>query len=197
MNPIRVDWTSVAPQRWRNGGGVTRELLALPNGGDWTVRISVADIERDGDFSAYPGVTRWFGVLTGKGVELLVNGCRRQITPSDEPICFSGAARSSCRLLDGPTRDLNLMLRDVPGSMQLAQFDQTFEPSMPSCGLFVSRAVRCRYLQEPQGAATMLSLPAMSLVWFDRAPAELQLGAAEADAAPGTPLGFWMVAATE
>jgi environmental stress-induced protein Ves len=40
---------------WKNGGGVTRELLAWPGGGDWQVRISVAEIEADGPFSSFPG----------------------------------------------------------------------------------------------------------------------------------------------
>ncbi|HZW73458.1 MAG TPA: HutD family protein, partial [Caldimonas sp.] len=38
----------VAAAPWKNGGGVTRELLALRPGGDWRVRISVADVARDG-----------------------------------------------------------------------------------------------------------------------------------------------------
>ena len=58
---------SAAPQPWRNGGGVTRELLAGRTE-DWSVRLSVADIERDGPFSAFAGVDRWFAVLSGAGV---------------------------------------------------------------------------------------------------------------------------------
>ena len=52
----------VMPQAWRNGGGQTRELLAWPHGADWSVRISLADIEADGPFSPFPGVQRWFAV---------------------------------------------------------------------------------------------------------------------------------------
>ena len=29
---------------WRNGGGVTRELLAWPDSKDWALRVSVADV---------------------------------------------------------------------------------------------------------------------------------------------------------
>ena len=65
---VRVD--SAAPQAWRNGGGVTRELLVWPNAEDWLVRLSVAEIERDGPFSAFAGVDRWFAVLSGAGVLL-------------------------------------------------------------------------------------------------------------------------------
>mgnify|MGYP000415291841 CR=1 FL=1 len=41
----------MAPQPWRNGGGFTRELLAWPSADDWQLRISVAEIARDGAFS--------------------------------------------------------------------------------------------------------------------------------------------------
>jgi environmental stress-induced protein Ves len=34
------------------------------------VRLSVADIERDGPFSAFAGLIRWFAVLSGAGVLL-------------------------------------------------------------------------------------------------------------------------------
>ena len=66
----RSPWPTTPPQPWRNGGGVTRELLAWPDGGDWRVRVSVADIDADGPFSAFPGVERWFAVLEGAGVAL-------------------------------------------------------------------------------------------------------------------------------
>ena len=44
--------------RGNNGGGVTRELLAWPTASEWTVRLSVADITRDGPFSAFAGIDR-------------------------------------------------------------------------------------------------------------------------------------------
>ena len=53
LNVVRLE--DAAPQAWRNGGGVTRELLTWPNADDWIVRLSVADIEKDGPFSAFPG----------------------------------------------------------------------------------------------------------------------------------------------
>lgn len=63
MSPHLVRVSDVAPQRWRNGGGVTRELLSRPAGNSWQVRVSVADIDADGPFSPFPGVERWFSVV--------------------------------------------------------------------------------------------------------------------------------------
>jgi uncharacterized protein len=48
-----IELAQVEPRPWRNGGGVTRELLAWPGGDDWALRLSVAEIERDGPFSAF------------------------------------------------------------------------------------------------------------------------------------------------
>ena len=61
--PRIVALADVPPTAWKNGGGVTRELLAWPPGDDWQVRISVAEITADGPFSSFPGVARWFSVL--------------------------------------------------------------------------------------------------------------------------------------
>ncbi len=96
---------------WRNGGGSTRELLAWPAAADWQLRVSVAEIAADGPFSPYPGVDRWFAVLDGVGVVLALPQGERVLRPGDAPIAFAGEAAPACRLIDGPTRDLNLMLR--------------------------------------------------------------------------------------
>ena len=57
MSWMRITADDVAPTPWRNGGGRTRELLAWPHVADWKVRVSIADIDRDGPFSAFPGVS--------------------------------------------------------------------------------------------------------------------------------------------
>lgn len=115
-----VPLDSVAPQPWRNGGGLTRELLAWPAGAPWQCRISVAEITRDGDFSAYPGVERWFAVIEGAGVELGFAAGSLQVTNGSEPCRFDGELAPACRLLAGPTtRDLNLMAQRVCGDSQM------------------------------------------------------------------------------
>lgn len=117
-----MSWTVVrageaASQPWRNGGGVTRELLAWPSTQGWSVRVSLADVECNGPFSAFPGIERWFAVLSGAGVRLAVDGASHRLTPSGMPLRFDGAAQVDCELLDGATRDLNLMVRDRQARM--------------------------------------------------------------------------------
>ena len=115
-----MSWTSisaadVAPQRWKNDGGWTRELLAWPHASDWVLRFSVADIERDGPFSAFPGVQRWIAVLEGSGISL----ADQPLQVGDAPWPFDGALAPHCRLLGGPTRDFNVMHRRGQGRVDL------------------------------------------------------------------------------
>ena len=122
MTVHRVALTDVAPQPWKNGGGVTRELLAWPRAGEWIVRVSVADIEANGPFSAYPGVQRWFTVLEGMGVRLEFAESAAILTPEQPPISFDGTDAPFCELLQGATRDLNLMVRGgARGALERAE----------------------------------------------------------------------------
>jgi len=111
----------VAPTAWRNGGGITRELLAWPTAEDWDWRISVAEVEKNGPFSRYEGVQRWFAVLGGAGVRLTLDGQIRELTSQGEPLCFDGALACNCELIDGPTEDFNLMLKKGHGRARLVR----------------------------------------------------------------------------
>ena len=120
-----VRFDDVTPQPWKNGGGVTRELLAWPDANDWVMRVSIADIERNGPFSAFPGIDRWFAVLSGNGVRLC--SPTKTIQRADDVFHFDGALAPDCELIDGPTRDLNLMLRRHAASGWMKRVEAGFE----------------------------------------------------------------------
>lgn len=103
----------IVPTPWRNGGGITRELLAWPEASNWQWRASVAEVVRSGPFSNFVGVQRWFAVLHGDGVVLEVDGRSHQLAAGDAPWKFSGAAQTTCRLLGGATQDFNLMVKQA------------------------------------------------------------------------------------
>jgi environmental stress-induced protein Ves len=116
-----VHLADVPAAPWRNGGGVTRELAAWPAQGEWHWRMSVAEVGSSGPFSRFDGITRWFAVLAGAGVVLNVrtpsdsvetDSLEHRLTENDAPLCFDGGAATDCRLIDGPTQDFNLMVRD-------------------------------------------------------------------------------------
>ena len=106
---IQLDAVDASP--WRNGGGVTRELLAWPSGRDWIWRASVAQVATSGPFSRFEGVQRWFAVLSGAGVRLAVGEQMHVLTCDSAPLTFDGAVQVQCQLLDGVTQDFNLMVR--------------------------------------------------------------------------------------
>jgi environmental stress-induced protein Ves len=116
-----VSLADVPPQAWRNGGGTTRELLTWPSEDaagaacDWQLRVSVATIEADGDFSNFDGVDRWFAVVAGAGVTLSLPRGEIEQSAASAPLLFKGEDAPACRLIDGPTLDLNLMVRRDSG----------------------------------------------------------------------------------
>lgn len=99
---------------WKNGGGVTREIAAWPEGAgmdDFVWRVSLADVAADGPFSAFPGVDRTLTVVEGAGMDLTVGGVRRLVDSPGVPQDFRGDLPTDGRLLAGPVVNLNVMWR--------------------------------------------------------------------------------------
>ena len=98
---------------WRNGGGSTRVLATDSSGperGQFTWRISLAEIACDGDFSAFPDVDRQLVACGPARWELVVDGEVHRLSPLDVAR-FDGAAAAAARLLTGPATALNVMTR--------------------------------------------------------------------------------------
>jgi len=161
---VRV--AEVASQPWRNGGGVTRPLLVSPRGDRWQVRVSVADVSVNGPFSRFPGVQRWFAVLDGAGVVLTIGSTEHRLDTSSAAFSFRGDVAVRCRLVDGPTRDLNLMLNGVPGSMQRVVAAAGWQPQARECGLYSITAGRCDACAPDEHEP----MPAHALRWWSEAP---------------------------
>lgn len=112
-----VHLADVVPTAWRNGGGVTRELVAWPNPLEWDWRISVAEVASAGPFSRFEGVQRWLAILRGGGVRMAFPGRVIELTAASAPLRFDGTDPVDCELLAGAVQDLNLMVRsDASGS---------------------------------------------------------------------------------
>lgn len=98
---------------WKNGGGETIEIAVHPpeaftSDFDW--RVSMAKVEGDGPFSAFPDIDRTLTILEGQGIALSVDG-GEPVGITDAPHSFPGDRPASARLLDGPVTDLNVMTR--------------------------------------------------------------------------------------
>ena len=103
---------------WANGLGTTADVfLWPPDVADWTWRLSLADVTRDVPFSVMPGIDRHILVASGAGMVLAIAGRDEVVmTPASPPLSFDGDDVTTCRLLDGPIQDLNLMVRRGAGA---------------------------------------------------------------------------------
>ncbi len=102
---------SFTPKPWKNGGGVTHEIIRVPADGDFEWRASLAHIDAAGPFSDFAGYRRTMVLLKGEGVELeFGDGGRRSLRQIGDLAEFDGALATHCTLLGGPCVDLNLMV---------------------------------------------------------------------------------------
>jgi uncharacterized protein len=99
---------------WKNGGGLTREVAAAPDGaalGDFDWRVSTAEVRSAGPFSIFPGVQRTLCVLEGT-LALEVEGMRPvRLAAGSAPYVFSGDASTQARPDPPGVVDLNIMAR--------------------------------------------------------------------------------------
>lgn len=120
QSPRVVSVRDYARMRWKNGAGWTSEIARWPDDGDWDWRLSIAEIDEDAPFSAFPGVERALVLLGGNGMRLRFDGGRSHpLNPPHDCLRFSGEDALDCELLDGPTRDFNLMWRRAACDAQL------------------------------------------------------------------------------
>ena len=95
--------------KWKNGGGETAEIAVFPEGAaldDFDWRVSMARVETDGPFSAFPGVDRTLAILEGEGLVLRVaNQNPVELTGRSEPLSFPADAPTTARLIAGPITD--------------------------------------------------------------------------------------------
>ena len=106
---------------WKNGGGVTREIAAVSTDAagaaaldSFAWRVSVADVAQPGPFSRFEGVDRTLVLLEGAGMLLDEAGSAASTHALTQPLDvarFAGETAIAARLVDGPTRDFNLMVR--------------------------------------------------------------------------------------
>jgi environmental stress-induced protein Ves len=90
--------------------------------GAWIWRLSMAEVARSGPFSDFGGYERTLVLVEGAGMDLAIAG-RAPVRLSDpaRPFSFDGGAKTDCTLLDGPVRDLNLMVerRSARGTLDV------------------------------------------------------------------------------
>lgn len=99
-------------QPWKNGGGVTYEIVRWPDEERYEVRISIADDRAAGPFSRFPGYRRWSFLAGDAPIVLDVAGVRHELAAVGDVIEVDGDVSIDCALPAGPTRLLNVLVRE-------------------------------------------------------------------------------------
>jgi environmental stress-induced protein Ves len=111
MRLVHLPANEYRRERWRNERGWTREVYRHPEGvADWHWRVSIAEIDQDAPFSAFPGCDRELVLLAGEGMDLVFDdGERVPLRPPHDRLRFAGERTLHAELLSGPTHDFNLI----------------------------------------------------------------------------------------
>jgi len=107
-------------QPWKNGGGVTHEIVRWPDpaatrgasGDDYEIRISIADDRTAGPFSRFPGYRRWSFLAADAPIVLDVAGTVHTLCARGDHVEVGGDVAITCALPAGPTRLFNILVRD-------------------------------------------------------------------------------------
>ncbi|KIC18345.1 HutD/Ves family protein [Leisingera sp. ANG-DT] len=105
---MRFSALTAQPVPWKNGGGITRELAVHEEDGQIVWRLSLAEIERSGPFSAFSGYARIHCIVEGAGHTLSDGHIRLEARPL-KPVSFDGGLALDCRLRDGVCKAFNVI----------------------------------------------------------------------------------------
>ena len=109
-----IQYASLRPAPWKNGGGSTTEIAIAPAGAtleDFDWRVSLATIAQDGPFSVFPGIDRSLALVDGDGVLLDFGDERFVLSPSEPLIEFAGEDAVHATVTGQHTTDFNVMTR--------------------------------------------------------------------------------------
>ncbi len=114
MTILTLENSDYKKMLWKNGLAFTTQILIYPTGSsvfdNFDFRLSSAAVTSDGTFSFYKDYTRYLTVIEGNGLHLEIEGQATNLKKNGS-ICFSGASKIDCSLIDGPVIDLNFIFQ--------------------------------------------------------------------------------------
>jgi environmental stress-induced protein Ves len=96
-------------QPWKNGRGVTHEIVRWPPEGELDVRVSFVELTEPGPFSTFPGYHRWTVPLANQ--RLVLHGERTYTIHGPGAFKLDGSEAVTAELPDGPIPLLNVIAR--------------------------------------------------------------------------------------
>ena len=123
---------------WKNGGGITHEILRHDHDGRLHWRLSIAEVASSGAFSFFNGCRRCLTVIEGAGMDLV---SPQSVYAADflKPVWFPGSEQIECRLRDGPCRDFNLIFdtAEITATLDVLDGNATMAPDSSWRGAYV------------------------------------------------------------
>ncbi len=142
------------PTPWKNGRGVTEDVLLLPQGAtheNFDIRISRAPIVDESQFSPFPGIDRTITRLGENPLVLRFEDGEEVALGHLSPYRFDSASAPSSQLPGGASQVMNVMTRRGRWSARVAVVGNSDGGSMsvPLGGLLVVHAVRGECIASP------------------------------------------------
>lgn len=159
---------SVPPEPWRNGGGITRTLAT--SGSQW--RVSLAEIERDGPYSRFEGISRTSLILRGAGVILRDDRAVVHLKPF-EAVEYAGDVAWNASLVDGPVSALNVMSAQGRYRVRVRALADSIEVGVNCAAIVVALDGGCAF--EELGTSTSGSIAAGQMLAIDDVTRPLRL----------------------
>lgn len=161
----KVSLAQIECSPWKNQRGWTQELLVWPRIDDWLLRVSVATIDRSGEFSRFDGITRQFMVLDGDGIDLSIDGVHTSLSLISDPLCFDGGAPCVATLKGGTVHALNVMYTpDFVARVVRVRYGESVEFGPAEClAIYGIKPTICEVNQD------IVSLEPGDLVWMQNA----------------------------
>jgi environmental stress-induced protein Ves len=110
------DLQTLPVSRWKNGAGLTREIVRIPldtelETFDW--RVSIAELSTSSAFSRFDGVDRIITLLDGDGIRMQSadSAVDHHLSTPLNPFAFRGEHTIDATLIGSPSRDFNVMTR--------------------------------------------------------------------------------------
>lgn len=106
--------------RWRNGGGITREIVRIGTETGYAWRASLAQVEASGPFSAFPSYRRWSCLVDGGPLTLeWADGRSLALAPRLRAHAYAGAPAPVGVLGGEFARVFNLIAAERLSAVQL------------------------------------------------------------------------------
>jgi environmental stress-induced protein Ves len=100
--------TDFTTMPWKNGGGLTHEIIKRERQGKLLWRLSMAEVTSDGPFSVFPGLSRILTVIAGERLSLVGPHEMLQALPL-QPVSFSGDLAIASQRRGGDVTDFNVI----------------------------------------------------------------------------------------